>query len=161
MTWRHFLNNVYTHDRTKSIELNFQTRMLKDKAHPVAIYEVVKPVGPLWSRLYGLPKTHKDNVPVRLILSMVASVQHKLAKWLTVLLQPVQEIYTGNCIKHYFSFANFMQNCPTILTSLCALLTSAVSFLVFLLRKRLIFVPMLFIVVTCVSPTRIPQARFC
>lgn len=83
---KHFLNNVYTQDRTKSIELNFQTHLLKDKAHQVEIYEVVKPVGSLWPRLYGLPKTHKDNVPVRLILSMVESVQHKLSKWLTVLL---------------------------------------------------------------------------
>lgn len=46
--------------------------------------------------IYGLPKTHKDNIPVRSILSM----QHKLAKWLAELLQLMLDIYMENCIKN-------------------------------------------------------------
>ena len=33
-------------------------------------------------RMYGLPKTHKENIPLRPVLSMIGSSQHELAKWL-------------------------------------------------------------------------------
>ena len=39
--------------------------------------------------MYGLPKTHKKDVPLCPILSMVGSSQHQLAKWLTSVLDPV------------------------------------------------------------------------
>ena len=42
-------------------------------------------------RLYGLPKIHKTNVPLRPIVSAIGSPTYDLAKHLTSLLQP----YTG------------------------------------------------------------------
>ena len=33
--------------------------------------------------LYGLPKTHKEDIPLRPIISNVGSSTHKLAKWLS------------------------------------------------------------------------------
>ena len=41
--------------------------------------------------IYGLPKIHKDGVPLWLILSMVGSAQQKVASWLSSVLQPVLE----------------------------------------------------------------------
>ena len=37
----------------------------------------------------NLPKTHKEGVPLRPILSMAGSSQHRVAKWLDWILQPV------------------------------------------------------------------------
>ena len=34
------------------------------------------------SRMYGLPKIHKPNVPLRPILYMCGLMQYELAKWL-------------------------------------------------------------------------------
>ena len=43
------------------------------------------------------------------ILSMIGSAQHKLAKFLAPLLQPVLEIYSTNCINDSFSSAEMIQ----------------------------------------------------
>ena len=48
-------------------------------------------VGSITPRMYGLPKMHKKDVPLRPILSMVHSAQHKLAKFLNDQLYPVLE----------------------------------------------------------------------
>lgn len=58
-----------THDKTKAIELKFRKcllKLIKDYVLPVAIYEAVRSDRG-WSQLYGLPKTHKEIVPLRLI----------------------------------------------------------------------------------------------
>ena len=39
-------------------------------------------------RLYGLPKLHKENVPLRPIVSAIGSPTYKIAKHLSKLLQP-------------------------------------------------------------------------
>lgn len=58
-----------THDKTKDIELKFRKcllKLVKDYVLSVAIYEAVRfDCG--WSQLYGLPKAHKEIVPLRLI----------------------------------------------------------------------------------------------
>lgn len=69
-----------THDKTKGTELKFQKPLLqlvKNKGISMGIYEAIRCVRP---RLYGFPKTYKDNVPLKPILSMVGSIQHKLIK---------------------------------------------------------------------------------
>ena len=43
------------------------------------------------------------------ILSMVGSSQHELAKFLTVTLQPVLELYSSFCIQDFFSFAELIR----------------------------------------------------
>ena len=47
---------------------------------------------------YGLPKTHKDGVALKLILSMIGFSQYKVAKRLTTILQSVLDYYSINCI---------------------------------------------------------------
>ena len=59
--------------------------------------------------MYGLPKTHKPNVPLRPILSMTVSAHHELSKWLASLLQPVLERFTAHCISDSFKFADYIR----------------------------------------------------
>ena len=47
-------------------------------------------------KLYGLPKTHKKNIPLRPIVSNRGSVTYELAKELARFLKPL----TGNTIYH-------------------------------------------------------------
>ena len=59
--------------------------------------------------MYGLPETHKPEVPLRPILSMTGWVHHELSKWLASLLEPVLHRYTAHCISDSFTFANYIQ----------------------------------------------------
>jgi len=69
------------------------------------------PQGSQRPRMYGLPKAHKENIPLTPILSMIGSSQHELAKWLAEILVPVLKLYSSNCVKDAFTFANCIQNC--------------------------------------------------
>ena len=62
------------------------------------------------SRMYGLPKTHKQGTPLHPILSMTDSSHHELGKWLAGLLQPVLKRFSSNCISNSFTFAKTVQN---------------------------------------------------
>ena len=54
---------------------------------------------------------HKENIPLRPILSMIGPSQHELAKSLTEILVPVLKLYSSHCAKDSSTFANFIQNC--------------------------------------------------
>ena len=56
--------------------------------------------------MYGVPKVHKPNAPLRPILSMVNSPQHATAKWLSTLLKLVSERFSAFTIKDNFTFAD-------------------------------------------------------
>ena len=60
--------------------------------------------------MYGLPKTRKESIPIRPILSMIGSSQHEIAKWLAEILVPFLN-YTPHIVKDSFTFANFIQDC--------------------------------------------------
>ena len=53
--------------------------------------KLLKPRGIQLPQMYGLPKLHKTDIPLRPILSMSNSPQHKLAKWLVNVLKPVTD----------------------------------------------------------------------
>ena len=59
--------------------------------------------------MYGLPKPHKKDVPLRPILSMTGSAQHQLAKYLSSLLEPVLTLYSSKCIRDSFTFADIIK----------------------------------------------------
>lgn len=63
-------------------------------------------------QLYGLPKVHKNDVPLRPILSMTGLRQHELAKWLAELIRPVSEYFSTFCISDLFTFSEFVRNYP-------------------------------------------------
>ena len=106
------IGSVDTHDNTARIEGSIQRRLLtllKSEALARSAYEAIRPSGSQRPRLYGLPKTHKDGVLLRPILSMIGSAQHELKKFLSATLQPVQDPFSNNRTKDSFSFAQKMQ----------------------------------------------------
>ncbi|VDP48079.1 unnamed protein product [Schistosoma margrebowiei] len=70
-------------------------------------FNLLKPMGSAYPNLYGLPKIHKPNTPLRPILSMCRSLAHNLAKWLTKLLNPIRNQYYN--VKFTFQSEHFRQ----------------------------------------------------
>ena len=102
-------------DNTAKIESKLQRRLLQlynNDELPESVYKAIRPTGAQRPRLYGLPKTHKPNFPLRPILSMINSAQHELAKFLAALLQPVLNFYSNYCILDSFTFAEEIQKLP-------------------------------------------------
>ena len=64
------------------------------------------PTAAIVPRLYGLPKIHKKDVPLRPILSMVGSAHHPLAKFLAHILEPVQAFYCKRCLTDLFDLVD-------------------------------------------------------
>ena len=101
---------VDAHDYTVSVETKFQknfVKCVKSGFFPSTISDLIRLIGPIRSCFYGLPKTHKDGVPLRPILSMMRSSQHKFAKWLTAIFQPMLDYYNIYCIENSFDFFSF------------------------------------------------------
>jgi len=76
-------------------------------------------------RLYGLPKTHKSNVPVRPILSMTKTVYENVSKWLASLLKPVERCFSNFCVKDSFTFAESIRGIDSSATSMMSFDVSA------------------------------------
>ena len=101
------LGPVTNKDNTARIESRIQRRLLqlrKEYLISKQVYEAIRRTGSQRPRMYGLPKIHKKDVPLRPILSMTGSAQHQLAKWLTSLLQPVLQNLFSNCVSDSFTF---------------------------------------------------------
>ena len=60
-------------------------------------FNQVKLLGSIRPRLYGLPKMHKKEIPLRPNLSMTKSTQHKPARFLNILLELVLNHYSCCC----------------------------------------------------------------
>ena len=99
-------------------------RAVKRKELTREIYEKIRPVGSSRPRMYGLPKIHKTGAPLRPILSMIGAPQHAMAGWLTEVLQPVLEKYSGRTIKDSFHFCSniedFLQHHEAAGTFMCS-----------------------------------------
>lgn len=68
------LGPVTDHDDTAKIEKRIQRRLLELKKNNTltsSVYERIRPHGAQRPQMYGLPKTHKEGVPLRPILSMI------------------------------------------------------------------------------------------
>ena len=101
------LGPVTNKDNTAKIESRIQRQLLQVRKECLIskqVYEAIRPTGSQRPRMYGLPKIHKKDVPLRPILSMTGLAQHQLAKWLTSLLQPVLQNLSSNCVSDSFTF---------------------------------------------------------
>ena len=56
------------------------------------------------SRIYGLPKLHKSDIPLRPIVSGIGSYTHKLAKYLSDILKPLAN--NEHTLKDSFEFTH-------------------------------------------------------
>ena len=63
------------------------------------VYDRGQATGSQWLQMYGLPKTHKETIQIRPILSMIGSSQHELATCLPEILVLVLKIYSSHCAK--------------------------------------------------------------
>ena len=109
----HQLSPVSTHDRTNVLERQLKDRLsslYKEGVLSEQVHERIRPTGSQRSRMYGLPKTHKQDVPWGPILSMIGPAQHELAKWLAEALKPLLEMYSQYCIKDSFSFFGMIRD---------------------------------------------------
>lgn len=100
-------------DFTYKIEQAFQRRLRKffaENSISQLAYDTIRPVGSQRPKMYGLPKTHKAGIPLRPVLSLIGSPQHKLAKWLVSELQPVLHRFSKYCVKDSFSFSTIVNN---------------------------------------------------
>ena len=98
-------------DNTAKIEAHIHRRLIQLKKEgflPSKIYSRIRPTGSQRPQMYGLPKIHKQDVPLRptRILSMTSSAQHQLAQWLTSVIDPVLSLYSTHCISNSFTFAD-------------------------------------------------------
>ena len=75
--------------RTEDKINNFLRLLKKEKVINESIYEDLFCSGSSFGILYGLPKIHKTNVPMRPILSSYSVPNYKLAKFLVPLLEPL------------------------------------------------------------------------
>ena len=101
------LGPVTNKDNTAKTVSRIQRRLLqlrKESLISKQVYKAIRPTGSQRPYMYGLPKIHKKNVPLRPILSTTESAQHQLTKWLTSLLQPVLQNFSFNCVSDSFTF---------------------------------------------------------
>ena len=78
-----------------------------------AEYKRLYPRGATIPRLYGIPKTHKDNVPMRPILSMTKTAYEPLSKWLAEKLRPIETHFSQHCVKDSFDFVDVLRGTNT------------------------------------------------
>ena len=64
-----------------------------------ALYEKLKPTGSQPPRLYGLAKVHKNNIPMRPVLSMPGSAYHQITKQVEERLSTVPECQINSSTK--------------------------------------------------------------
>ena len=117
------LGPVGSHDRTAETEkeiTKFLTALCKNQEISEEDLNDARPIGALRPRLYGLPKTHKDGIPLRPILSMIRSAQHKLAQWLDKVIKPVLELFFEYCVKDSFTFSKTIQGTPNTSALICS-----------------------------------------
>ena len=84
--------------------------MVEKKFIMAEVAEFLIPKGAIIPRLYGLPKIHKEGCPMRPILSMVGSPQHRLAKFLANTLKPIEEFYCRHNILDSFDLVDKLRN---------------------------------------------------
>ena len=83
---------------------NFLYRLKKNKNLNENVYQEIRPIATSTPTLYGLPKIHKENHPLRPILASVGSYTYQSAKWLNKVLEPLRQHPT--VVKDSFEFAN-------------------------------------------------------
>ena len=101
------LNKDLTITRDRSLYL-FLNKLLKKGSISKEVRDQLSTDGPRAGVLYGLPKVHKDDTPLRPIISAVGTYNFNLAKYLDQILKPlVDQEYM---LKDTFDFVNKITN---------------------------------------------------
>ena len=110
------IGSVESSDNTLQQERALQAFLLRARKNghiSKEVYERIRPVGASRPRMYGLPKLHKQGVPMRPILSMVNAPQQEMARWLAGLLRPVVMKYGDRTLKDTFEFCDDLERFVT------------------------------------------------
>ena len=84
---------------------NYHSRIvIKTQQMTEDIYHRILPHGSRYSVLYGLPKIHKNDAPVRSLISAIGTYNYKLAKYMVEILSPL--INSRYILKETFDFVN-------------------------------------------------------
>ena len=99
------LNDTDTYETTKISHINKETSKFNK-----SLRSILKDEDPSWTRLieyhptlprlYGLPKTHKPNIPLRPIISGIGSATHKIARAIAKILTPLLGTISPTHIKN-------------------------------------------------------------
>ncbi|VDP57819.1 unnamed protein product [Schistosoma curassoni] len=103
-SWKNF-NEKTERELTTTLKLLKQHQYISEHT-----YNTLKPSGTHTPRLYGLPKIHKPDAPLRPILDMANSPYHSTAKWLVKLLEPLQQELFMHSVKDVFEFVDTIKN---------------------------------------------------
>ena len=100
-------NNVYKKvlsDPLAKWQRNFNKELGKILTDFPDIFNKFKAYLPSLPSMYGLPKIHKENCPMRPIVSTINSVNYKLAAWLSKQLSPLLNNISGTHLKNTDDF---------------------------------------------------------
>ena len=67
------------------------------------LYDKIRPIACIAPCIYGLPKVHKTDIPVRPIVSSVGSVCYNLARFVVDILSPL----VGKTVHHINNLQDF------------------------------------------------------
>ena len=102
-------------DPTEKREVSLQRylRLLYNKGiFSEGSYRKIRPCGSNPSRIYGLPKMHKPDVPLRPIVSAIGSYTYNLAKFMSEILKPLS--HSQYDIKDSFAFSSELLSVTSI-----------------------------------------------
>jgi hypothetical protein len=76
--------------KTTVNRINMKLKQLKDKDKlEETNYNRIRPNYSSTAKFYGLPKIHKENIPLRPIVSLPGSPTYELSKYLAMILHPL------------------------------------------------------------------------
>ncbi|CAH8662813.1 unnamed protein product [Schistosoma rodhaini] len=107
------------HKLEKKVNSNL-TKLLNMNAIDKDEFHLLKPMGSVYPHLYGLPKIHKPNIPLRPILSMCRSPTHKLAKWLTKILNPIRHQFCKYSLIDSFDLIKYLKDMNIKTKTMCS-----------------------------------------
>ena len=84
------LNRFNTVEKAEKKINNKLKHLLNSSIIDMKTYIELRAKGSKMPHMYGLPKLHKENMPLRPIVSMVNSPYHKLARWLVEIIKPIE-----------------------------------------------------------------------
>lgn len=106
------LKGDYTGSRENKLQTFFRDHKKLKRPISDQEYRSITPCGSKAGVLYGLPKIHKNNVPLRPIISAVNTYNYKLAKHLVKILSPLLD--QTHTLKDTFDFVNKVSSLNTI-----------------------------------------------
>ena len=106
--------------RLKSRMINLLKKIKSEGGIDDILYKKLYPTGAVTTKFYGLPKIHKDGVPLRPIVSSRGSITYEVAKDLSRILKPL----VGSSPHHIKNTGDFIQQIKEVKLQVDDIITS-------------------------------------